>query len=190
MRAGSPLAVEPADRDRPRLVADAGDPDLERPGWQEGQELVRPLDDRHAVALQELRDPEVHQLGEAQGAVGVHGVDGQAAAWSATPGAIPRASKAPRSPVRTSPVPPDAMPGFPVGFTKTRPSGSPITLQAPLRTTCAPWRAAKSRTVAIRSRWTSGTEAPSKRAISPGWGVSVRAAGAARSTSGWPASAL
>src|SRR5438034_7827578 len=59
MCVGSPLAVEPADRDRPRLVADAGDPDLERPGWQEGQELVRPLDDRHAVALQELRDPEV-----------------------------------------------------------------------------------------------------------------------------------
>src|SRR5438046_8349730 len=79
MRAGSPLAVEPADRDRPRLVADAGDPDLERPGWQEGQELVRPLDDRHAVALQELWDPEVHQLGEALGAVGVHVVDGQAA---------------------------------------------------------------------------------------------------------------
>src|SRR5437867_9033930 len=79
MCVGSPLAVEPADRDRPRLVADAADPDLERPGWQEGQELVRPLDGRHAVALQELRDPEVHKLGEALSAVGGHLVDGQAA---------------------------------------------------------------------------------------------------------------
>src|SRR5438034_458677 len=80
-------------------------------------------------------------------------------------------------------VPPLAIPGFPVGFTKTRPSGSPITLQAPLRTTCAPWRVANSRTVVIRARWTSGTEAASKRAISPGWGVRTRAAGAARSAS-------
>src|SRR5207244_11092062 len=32
----------------------------------------------------------------------------------------------------------------------------------------------------IRARWTSGTEAASKRAISPGWGVRTRAAGAAR----------
>src|SRR5213076_2733521 len=47
--------------------------------WQERQELVRPLDDRHAVSLQELGDPKLQQLDEALGAVGVHVVDRHAA---------------------------------------------------------------------------------------------------------------
>src|SRR5207244_12066970 len=47
--------------------------------WQERRELVRPLDARHAVSLQELGDPEVQQLDETLGAVGVDVVDGHAA---------------------------------------------------------------------------------------------------------------
>src|SRR2546426_769538 len=90
---------------------------------------------------------------------------------------MPRARKAPRIPVRTSPVPPLAIPGFLVGFTKTRPSGSPIALQAPLRTTWTRWRVANWRTVSSLSRWTSASEPPSRRAISPGCGVRQRAAG-------------
>ncbi len=41
-------------------------------------------------------------------------------------------------PVRTSPVPPLAMPGFPVGLRKVGPAGALITDSAPFSTTWAP----------------------------------------------------
>ena len=47
-------------------------------------------------------------------------------------------------PVKTSPVPPVARPGFPVGLRKSRPSGVAVTVRWPLRTATAPLARARS----------------------------------------------
>ena len=47
-------------------------------------------------------------------------------------------------PVSTSPMPPVAMPGLPVGFTNTRPSGVATIVRCPLSTTYSWWVSAKS----------------------------------------------
>src|SRR5215831_953836 len=90
---------------------------------------------------------------------------------AASSGDRPWARKAPTIPESTSPVPPVAMPGLPVGFTRTCPFGSATTERAPLSTTTARWVRAKAVAVAIRCVWTSATVLPARRAISPGWGV-------------------
>src|SRR4029450_6456187 len=54
------------------------------------------------------------------------------AARSATSGSSPRARKAPVIPVSTSPEPPLAMPGLPVGLIQTVPSGPATSLPAPV----------------------------------------------------------
>ena len=48
-------------------------------------------------------------------------------------------------PASTSPVPPLAIPGFPVGFTAVRPLESATSVRWPLSTTTAPERLAKAR---------------------------------------------
>src|SRR3990170_6252871 len=60
------------------------------------------------------------------------------AASSASAGPIPRLRKAPTIPVSTSPDPPLAIPGFPVGFRQIFPAGSPMTVRAPFSATKAP----------------------------------------------------
>ncbi len=80
-------------------------------------------------------------------------------------------------PVSTSPVPPEAIPGLPVGFRNTVPSGAATTLTAPLSTRNTRWAVANARATAMRSRCTSGTLDPTRRAISPGCGVRQRGAG-------------
>jgi len=72
------------------------------------------------------------------------------------------------TPERTSPVPPVAMPGLPVGLTQAAPSGRAMTVRCPLSTTTAPDSTAKARAVSSRRRCTSLVEAPTSRAISPG----------------------
>ena len=86
-------------------------------------------------------------------------------------------------PVSTSPVPPRAIPGLPVGFRKTVPSGAAITLAAPLRTRYTRWAVAKSRATSMRSRLhVRDARRRAARAISPGCGVRQRGAGALCST--------
>ena len=55
-------------------------------------------------------------------------------------------------PVSTSPLPPLAMPGLPVGLTQTSPSGSAMSDRWPLSTTTAPLAWAACRTAPRRSR--------------------------------------
>ena len=84
---------------------------------------------------------------------------------------MPLARNAPQRPASTSPVPPVAMPGLPVGMTQRAPSGLATTVRAPFRTTTAP------HSCALRPRdrrpgrpgppWWSP---PMSRAISPGCG--------------------
>ncbi len=87
-------------------------------------------------------------------------------------------------PVSASPVPPVAMPGFPVVFTKTSPFGAAITVPAPFSTTVTPCLTLKPRAALMRSFWTPADVVPSRRAISPGWGVRTSGARAFRRTSG------
>ena len=80
-----------------------------------------------------------------------------------------RAKNAPAMPASTSPLPPLAMPGFPVGFTAQRPSGAAMTVAAPFSTTTAPVSRAFCWAAPSRSDWISGMESSHSRAISPGW---------------------
>ena len=90
------------------------------------------------------------------------------------------ASRPATTPVRTSPLPPLAMPGLPEVLTAMRPSGWATRVRAPLSTRMTPWRAAKPRAMPRRSSWTSAVVRPARRAISPGCGVrtTVRPPGA------------
>src|SRR6266545_3714588 len=292
------------DDDAARLVAEPGDGHRDRVRGQKREKLVRPLDHGHAVAVQEILDTDVEQLGEGLGAIRIQVIDGQPPsvvvdehegrarhhgldaeppgealeeaglagsevpdagdhrarlearpqvlaqrlrlfgtsrdhglqglherrlpregvmaagiasmmspamsessprsaharsparpwrkqpAWSAASASSPRARNAPTMPVRTSPEPPLAMPGLPVGLMKTRPSGPPITVPAPLSASATRCRAQNVRTVSSRSACTSATVAPSILPISPGWGVSARGPAARSSRSRCPPSAL
>src|SRR5262249_62126397 len=66
--------------DLARLVAAADDGDLAGPRGQEWAHLLRLLHQRDAVAVEELGETEIHQLGEALRAIGVHVMDGEPAA--------------------------------------------------------------------------------------------------------------
>ena len=77
-------------------------------------------------------------------------------------------------PASTSPLPPRAKPGLPVGFTAHRPSGAAMTVRAPFSTTTASHAFAKRRAVPSRSALMSAAEHPVSRAISPGWGVKIK----------------
>src|SRR5262249_12038062 len=112
------------------------------------------------------------------------------AATSASVASRPRARNAPAIPVSTSPDPPLAIPGLPVGLMNARPSEPATIVDAPLSARPPRWRGAKSRAVSIRSACPAGTVVPSILAISPGWGVSTRGPAARSSTSRWPASAV
>ena len=80
----------------------------------------------------------------------------------------PWAKKAPAIPASTSPLPPLAMPGLPVGFTAQRPSGAATTVAAPFSATTAPVSLAFCRAAPNRSAWISGMVSSHSRAISPG----------------------
>ena len=80
----------------------------------------------------------------------------------------PWAKKAPAIPASTSPLPPLAMPGLPVGFTAQRPSGAATTVAAPFSATTAPVSLAFCRAAPSRSDWISGMVSSHSRAISPG----------------------
>src|SRR6266850_3951894 len=71
-------AAQPADRDRARLVPDAGDVHVDRVRRQERRQLVRPFDDRHALTADHLQEPEIDELGHAVRAIGVDVMDGNA----------------------------------------------------------------------------------------------------------------
>lgn len=73
----------------------------------------------------------------------------------------------------TSPLPPRARPGFPVGFVHTRPSGAATTVRQPLSTTTAFHFSAYWQAVFSRSALICATESPVSRAISPGCGVTI-----------------
>ncbi len=90
-------------------------------------------------------------------------------------------------PVRTSPIPPEAIPALPVGLINTLPSGCAITVQAPFRITWTLKPAAKSRAHFIRLCWTAPMPIPIRRAISPGWGVKMTGALALLRICAWPA---
>src|SRR4029077_16075830 len=83
----------------------------------------------------------------------------------------PCASRPPMMPESTSPMPPLAMPGFPVGEIATAPSGAAITVGPPFKTVTTPCSAANRRAIATRSSCTSRVVPPTRRAISPGCGV-------------------
>ena len=92
-----------------------------------------------------------------------------------------RASSEPMTPASTSPVPPVAIPGLPVGFRPrlARPARRRA-CAAPFSTTIAPVSRASAWAASSRSRAAGRRSSrPSRRAISPGCGVSDRR-GAAR----------
>ena len=64
-------------------------------------------------------------------------------------------------PVSTSPVPPVAIPGLPVGLMAMSPDGLAITVRCPLSTTCTWWVAANSPAISTRLACTSSIERPS-----------------------------
>jgi len=68
-----------ADRDRPRLVADAGEVHVDRVRWQERRQLVRPLDDGHAVAPIRSSSPRSMSSVIGVGPIGVDVIDEEAA---------------------------------------------------------------------------------------------------------------
>ena len=82
------------------------------------------------------------------------------------------------TPVRTSPLPAVAIPGFPVGFSQVRASSPEpwIRVPAPFSRSTAGKAFVNSATVFNRSRFTSSGVLPISRPISPGWGVSTRGA--------------
>ena len=93
-------------------------------------------------------------------------------------------------PPRTSPMPPLAMPGLPVGFTFTWPSGSAISVWNPLRTTMQPVARAASRAASMRCALMSFAVVPRMRASSPGCGVMTRGRRSGFSSSARPAKAF
>src|SRR5262245_28025192 len=68
------------DRDRPRLVPDAVEAYVNGPRRQQRPGFLGPLDDRDAVAVDHLFEPEVCELGHGGRAVGVDVMDGEATA--------------------------------------------------------------------------------------------------------------
>ncbi len=80
----------------------------------------------------------------------------------------PRPSRDVTTPVRASPIPPEAIPALPVGLIATRPSGLATTVRAPLRHRdgLEPPRRLLGRPT--RSRCTSSMATPRIAAISPG----------------------
>ena len=81
-------------------------------------------------------------------------------------------------PARTSPVPPVAIPGFPVGFTAARPSGRATMVRWPLSDHGALALEAKARAVSEpRGLHLRHVVAATRRAISPGCGVTTVGAG-------------
>src|SRR5271157_3853473 len=93
-------------------------------------------------------------------------------------------------PVRISPVPPVAIPGFPVGFTHADPSGSAMTVRLPFNTSTSLCSRAKVRATFNRSACTALVEIPASRAISPGCGVSTSARVLPSSSSVLPSNAF
>ena len=77
-------------------------------------------------------------------------------------------------PVRASPLPPLASPGFPVVFTQISPRWSAISARQPLRTKITWCSRANLRATSMRFASISLTVLPIRRAISPGCGVSTR----------------
>src|SRR5438034_96315 len=77
------------------------------------------------------------------------------------------------TPDNTSPVPPVAMPGLPVGFTAARPSARATIVRWPFKSTTAPVSIANARAVSSLRRCTSEALDDTSRAISPGWGVTT-----------------
>jgi hypothetical protein len=63
------------DHDVARLVPQPADVDANGPRGQERQQLVGPLDHRHAVAVQHLLDAQIDELDEAPGAVRIEVID-------------------------------------------------------------------------------------------------------------------
>src|SRR5215510_11861236 len=67
------------DRDRPRLVPDAVDAYVNGPRRQQRPGFLGPLDDRDAVAVDHLLEPEVRELGHRRRPIRVDVMDGQTA---------------------------------------------------------------------------------------------------------------
>ena len=93
-------------------------------------------------------------------------------------------------PVSTSPVPPVAIPGLPVGLMCASPSGVATMVGAPFRTVVAPTQEANFRARAMGSRCISAMLHSVRRANSPMCGVSTRGVSQARIASRSPARAL
>ncbi|MCY1238691.1 hypothetical protein D9M72_514430 [compost metagenome] len=93
-------------------------------------------------------------------------------------------------PASTSPVPALASAALPVGFSVAGlPSGAAITDPEPFSTTTACHCLASAVAAAMRSRCTSATEVPIRRAASSGCGVITQGARAAASAPAWAGSA-
>ena len=94
-------------------------------------------------------------------------------------------------PVKTSPVPAVAMPGFPVGQMAASPSGRAMTVRAPFKTMNTPRSLANRLAVPMRSALTLCVVAStSSRAISPGCGVRMGGVVHSVSSEARPAKAL
>lgn len=83
----------------------------------------------------------------------------------------PCASSVAHTPVKTSPIPPHAIPALPVGLYEIDPPLSPKMVLAPFRSRVTGKRDVKSSTKARRDKLELSEQS---RFISPGWGVSRR----------------
>ena len=92
---------------------------------------------------------------------------------AASKGANPWASRAASIPASTSPLPPRARPEFPVGLCSISRPGAAISVPEPFSTATQPYRSASSCAAAGRSVWICATLHLSRRAASPGCGVST-----------------
>ena len=86
--------------------------------------------------------------------------------------------------LQTSPLPPFAMPGLPVVFTRVSPLGAAIIVPAPFSTVITRYVCAKTRAVCKRSARSSAMVRPFRRHISPGCGVMMTGACSTSSFSG------
>ena len=97
-------------------------------------------------------------------------------AQAASFGESPWEASAAIIPVKASPMPPEAMYGFPVVLTKMSPFGVATTVRAPLRITVTRSSSARCRAESIRAASIDSIVSFVSRAISPGWGVRMHGA--------------
>src|SRR3990170_2550212 len=173
--------------DQPDVVADRLEVHLDDRGPVPGH---APANSRSASATRSSTSPAVAPSPCSAAASAPAAPCTYAAADAASAGANPRARNPAIMPVSTSPVPPLARNGPPVGLIRTCPSGVPTSVRVPFSSTTARVWAASLRTWPIRSASTSRAETPARRANSPACGVRTRSARRSAISSALPPNAF